>query len=189
MSRARLLPWLFSLGLFLAAACSDSVSPVASSGAKSAPMTPASPAIVTLTGTVHRSGEDLSPVWIHTSEGQDIRLVGDGANMLLSVDNATVDVTGRWETDGAEEFFVRAFLVREVGGNEVIDGTLVALYPLLTDIDEPIGYAIRPTAGGSDVLLSDPSPDLLTYLNKRIWLAGENGGGATAYGIIGPQPF
>jgi len=189
MSRSRLLPWFFSIGLLLATACSDSVSPVASSGAAAAPTTPVSPSFVTLTGSVHVSGEDLYPVWIHTSDGQDIHLTGASANMLLSVDNATVDVRGRWETDGANEFFVKDFLVREVNGNSVIDGTLVALYPLITDDGEPLGYAIRPTAGGSDILLSDPSPDLLTHLNERIWLAGANGGGATAYGVIGPQPY
>ena len=184
MQRSRLLPWFFTVGLFLAAACSDSTSPVATAGATASPTTPAAESFVTLTGSVHASGQDLYPVWIHTSDGHDVRLSGESANMLLSVDNATVDVRGRWETDGADEFFVRDFVVREVNGNAVIDGTLVALYSLLTDLAEPIGYAIRPTSGGSDILLNDPSPDLLLHLNARIWIAGATGGGAMAYGVI-----
>ena len=183
MLRSRLLPWLFSAGLFLAVACSDAVSPKSESIA--APTAPSPPTPVALTGIVHLTNEDLYPVELRTGDGQDIRLTGQSAYMMVSVDNAEVEVRGQWETD-ASGFFVADFLVRAVNGNPVIDGTLVALYPTLTDSTDLVGYAIRPTRGGSDVLLSDPSPDLLSHLNQRIWIAGVDGGAgaATAFGVI-----
>ena len=183
MMRSRWLPWLFSGGLFLVAACSDSGSPT-SVPSVAAPIAPAPPTLVTLTGSVHVTGEDLYPIVLDADDGQAIRLSGPGANMLASVDNAFVEVRGQWESD-ANGFFVADFLVREVNGNAVLDGTLVALYPDITGLENH-SYAIRPTRGGSDVILSDPSPDLLTHLNQRIWIAGVAAGTSspTVYGVI-----
>ena len=184
MQRSRLLPWLFSAGLLLAAACSDSVSPPSSGTA--APTPQPSQSLVTLIGSIHLTGEKLYPVVISTSEGQEVRLTGENANILVSVENAGVELHGRWELDGGAGFFVSDFLVRTMDGFSVIDGTLVALYATQTDIvGDPIGYAIRPTLGGSDVQISG-SPDLLRHLNERLWVAGVDGtGGApTAYGVI-----
>lgn len=186
MLRSRLLPWLFNAGLFFAAACGDSVSPTPGvTAAPAAPTAPSEPALVTLTGSVHVTGRKMYPVVLSTSDGQDIRLTGESANLLASVDNAGVEVRGHWQSDSDDGgFFVANFLVRSIGGNAVIDGTLVAFF--LTDAGGPIGYAIRPTAGGFDIELSEPSEDLLSHLNERIWIAGlDNGPGSpTAYGVI-----
>jgi len=185
MQRSRLLPWFFSAGLLIAAACSDSVGPTTTTG-RVAPVAPAPPIMVTLTGSVHVSGQREYPAWLSTSDGQDIRLTGESANMLASVDNADVEVHGRWETDGADAFFVADFLVRAVDGNAVLDGTLISLSALIIDVDDGPRYAVQPTAGGPWIILSDPSADLLNHLNERIWVAGlESGSGApTAYGVI-----
>ena len=183
MLRSRLLPWLFSAGLFLAAACSDSVAPPASGTA--APVPQPSPTLVTLTGSIRLTGEKLYPVILSTSDGQDVRLTGESANMLVSVENAGVDIRGQWESDGAIGFFVTDFLVRTMAGNAVIDATLVAVITHDTG-DDPIRYALRPTDGASDIMLADPSEDLLSHLNQRLWVAGVDGAGGapTAYGVI-----
>jgi len=175
---------LFTAGLFLVAACSDSVAP--KQEATAAPVVSAPPSLVTLSGSVHVTGEDLYPVALTTSDGQTVRLTGESARILISVDNAGVDIRGRWETDGADGFFVADFVVRAVDGNAVIDGTLVSLDPTLFADDESPRYAIRRTDGGSYIMLTDPSPDLLAHVNERLWIAGlENGPGApTAFGII-----
>jgi len=105
--------------------------------------------------------------------------------MLVSVEDAGVDIRGQWESDGGVGFFVTDFLVRTMRGNAVVDGTLVAV--IMTDAgDDSMRYAIRPTDGGSDFVLSDTSADLLSHLNQRLWVAGVDGSGATptAYGVI-----
>jgi len=183
MLRSRLLPWLFSSGLFLAAACSDSVSP--KSQAIAGPTTPSQPYLFTLTGSVQLTGEKLYPVILSTSDGQQIRLTGDAANLLVSVENAGVEIHGQWESIG-ETFLVNDFLVRTVDGAQVVDGTLVAEYSTPTDLGgDPVGFAIRPTSGGFDIMI-DASPDLLTHLNQRLWVAGVDAPGTapTAYGVI-----
>ena len=184
MLRSRLLPWLFSAGLFLAAACSDSVSPTTDRAA--APVDTAVN-LITLTGSIHLTGEKLYPVVLSTSTGFEIPLTGENANILMSVENAGVEVHGRWSTEGGDAFLVNDFVVETMEGSAVIDGTLVALYSTPTDITgDPIGYAIRPTLGGSDVKLADPPADMLAHLNQRLWVAGLDGSGGspTAYGVI-----
>lgn len=183
MLRSRLLPWLFSAGFFLAAACSDSVAPGPEpTAAAPAPIAPAGPTLVTLSGSVHATGEDLYPAWLSTEDGQDIRLTGENANILVSVDNAGVEVHGRWETDGANAFFVADFLVKAVNGSAVVDGILIELAPL--SVDSPV-YAIRQTNGGAYIMLFNPPAELLTHLNERIWIAGlDELSGPTAFGVI-----
>ena len=183
MLRSRLLPWFLSASLLFAAACSDSVS----APAKVAAADPAKPVLVTLTGSVRLTGEKLYPVALSTSDGQEIRLTGESAKMLTSVENAGVEVHGQWNSEADNEFLVADFLVRTVDGGAVIDGTLVATYFTPTEIGgDPAGYAIRPTDGGFDVIVSDASPDLLTHLNERLWVAGIEGSGGvpTSYGVI-----
>jgi hypothetical protein len=185
MLRSRLLPWLFTAGLFLAAACGDSVSPTTDRAAAAPTSSPVN--LITLTGSIRLTGEKLYPVVLSTSTGFEIPLTGENANILMSVENAGVEVHGRWDPEGGDGFFVSDFLVETMGGNAVIDGTLVAVYSTPTDIDgDPIAYAIRPTLGGSDVNLSDPSADLVAHLNQRLWVAGvdASGGTPTAYGVI-----
>lgn len=180
MLRSRFVPTtLFSAGLLLAVACNDAVAP--KTGSASTPTQPKE-ATVTLSGTIHLSGMKLYPVVLSTSDGQDIPLAGTNANLLLSVADAGVDVSGEWDGDGA--FQVGDFLVRTVDGGPVVDGVLVSLRPVLTD-EEPIAYAIRRTSGGALITLADPPADLLTHLNERLWVAGvEDGRGPIAFGVI-----
>jgi hypothetical protein len=181
MLRSRFLPTLFSAGLLLAVACSDAVAPKTQSA--STPTTQPQDAMVTLSGTLHLSGIDLYPVILTTSDGQDIPLAGAGANLLVSVANAGVDVRGDWIGDGA--FLVRDFLVRTVDGGPVIDGVLIALFDTPIDDVETVGYALRPTGGGPIIKLIDPPADLLNHVNERVWVAGIGGGtGATSFGVI-----
>ena len=183
MQRPRLLPWFFSAALIVGVACSDSVAP--NSDRAAAPAPPPPPALLTLTGSVHVTNEDLYRVVLTTSDGQNIRLSGESANQLVSVDNADVEVRGQWEPDSIG-FFVADFLVRAVNGNEVVDGVLVSLSPILTDGADSVTYAIRPTRGGSFIVLPDPSADLLIHLNERIWIAGLGGSGGAPmqFGVI-----
>ena len=182
MLRSRFLPIFIGAALVLATACNDSVSP--KSPAASNP-TPSQPALVTLAGFVHLSGTKVNAVILTTSDGQDIPLTGDGANALVSVENAGVEVQGGWDGDGT--FKVADFLVHTVGGSEVIDGTLIAVYDVLVDISGPSGYAIRPTNGGSDIMLTNPSEDLLAHLNERLWVSAVDDGTSMAFGVIGTK--
>ena len=49
-----------------------------------------------------------------------------------------------------------------------------------------IGYAIRPTRGGANIRLTEPTEELLAHVYERLWIAGigDGGGVATAYGFI-----
>jgi hypothetical protein len=96
-----------------------------------------------------------------------------------------VEVRGTW-TD-ATTFDVADFLVDTVGGTAVLDGTLIAVYDVPTDTGDPIGYAIRPTRGGANVALTDPSTDLLAHLGQRIWVAAGSDGPPMAFGVISEQ--
>ena len=184
MSRSRFLPILFGAGLVAAAACSDATAPSTSS----TPSTPLPPALISLSGSVHLSGTKLDPVFLSTSDGQEILLAGANAAMLTSVENAGVEVRGGWGADGA--FLVADFLVETVAGAPVVDGILVAMYDNVvvdTDATEPVGYAILPTRGGPTIALTDPSADLLAHLGSRIWVAGIGDGAPMAFGVISEQ--
>jgi hypothetical protein len=183
MLRSRFVPTFLSASLIVAAACRDSVGPT--SPVASNPKAPSAPALITLAGVVHLSGTKLNAVVLTTNDGQDIPLTGDGANALASVENAGVEVQGGWEGDGG--FQVADFLVRTMGGSAVIDGTLIALNSVLVDLDEPIGYVIRPTKGGSDIVLTNPPAELLAHLNERLWVAGVDEGTSMSFGVIGTK--
>jgi hypothetical protein len=183
MLRSRFVPTLFGAGLVLAAACSDATAPSAPS--KTTPGAPLQPELVTLTGSVHLTGQKLNPVSLSTSDGQDIALIGANAEMLVSLENAGVEVHGGWDADGA--FTVADFLVETVGGAAVVDGILIAVYAAPIETADVIGYAIRPTRGGQTIALSEPSTDLLAYLGERIWVAGADQGVPTAFGLISKQ--
>jgi hypothetical protein len=181
MRHSRFFPTLFSAGLALAAACSDAAAP--GTPPTSAPVIPQPSSLQTLTGTVHMSGLDLNPVALKTSDGHDILLAGANANELANVVDADVEVRGEYDADGT--FQVADFLVRFVNGNPVVDGILVPLYDLPNDVDV-IGYAVRPTRGGADITLAEPTEDLLAHVYQRLWIAGlgDGGGVATAFGFI-----
>ena len=185
MRHSRFLPAVFSAGLALAAACSDTVAPgppPISAPVASQPSQPSSQQ--SLTGTVYMSGLDLNPVGLRTSDGHDILLAGESANELANVVDADVEVRGEYDADGA--FRVADFLVRFVNGNPVVDGMLVPVFDLPNGNTDVIGYAIRPTRGGADIKLTEPTEDLLAHVYERLWIAGigDGGGVATAYGFI-----
>ena len=180
MRSSRFLPIVFGAGLVLATACSDASTPSAPSSSK--PTTPLEPSLVTLSGSVHRSGTKLNAVVLSTSEGQEIPLAGANADALISLENAGVEVRGGWDADGA--FQVADFLVETVNGTAVIDGFLIAVYGSPEENAELVGYAIRPTRGGPDFNLIEPSTDLLGHLGARIWAAGVSDGVPTAFGVI-----
>jgi hypothetical protein len=181
MRRSRFILSLFSSGLALVAACGDAVAP--RSPSSSTPISPAQPITITLTGLVHPSEVDLYPAVLTTTDGQDIPLAGQNANILASLENAGVAVRGQWDAEAA--FLVNDFLVLTVGGGKVIDGVLVALYDVASDIDEVIGYGVSPTQGGAPIRLTDAPADLLAHLNQRVWVALDDGtGAATAFGVI-----
>jgi hypothetical protein len=176
MRSSRFLPVVFGAGLVLATACSDATAP------SSKPTTPFEPSLVTLSGSVQRSGTKLNAVVLSTSDGQEIPLGGPNADALLSLENAGVEVRGGWGADGA--FQVADFLVETMNGAAVVDGFLIAVYDSPSDDAEVIGYAIRPTRGGLEINLIEPSADLLDYLGARIWAAGVSDGAPTAFGVI-----
>lgn len=183
MRHSRLLPTVLSIGMVLAAACSDAVAPGSPQPTSAAPLIPVSPqpsSLQSLSGTVHMSGVDLNPVALRTSDGHDILLAGENANQLANVLDAEVEVRGEFDTDGT--FQVGDFLVRFVNGNPVVDGILVQL----NDDETDLAYAILPTRGGAAIRLTDPSDELRSFVHQRIWIAGigDGGGTATAFGLI-----
>ncbi len=180
MRTSRFLPIVFGAGIVLASACSDATAPSAPSSSK--PTSPLEPSLVTLSGSVHRSGTKVNAVILSTSEGQDIALAGANADVLMSLENAGVEVRGGWDADGAFQVF--DFLVETMNGAAVIDGFLIAVYDRPSEDAELLGYAIRPTRGGPDIDLIEPPADLLDHLGARIWAAGVSDGAPTAFGVI-----
>jgi len=180
MRSSQFLPIIVGAGLVLAAACSDATAPSAPSSSQ--PTTPLEPSLVVMSGFVHRSDTKVNAVVLSTSEGQDIALAGANAGVLASLENAGVEVRGGWDADGAFQVF--DFLVQTVNGAAVIDGFLIAVYESPAENAELIGYAIRPTRGGPEISLIEPSAALLDHLGARIWAAGVSDGAPTAFGVI-----
>lgn len=181
MSRPRILPVLIAAWLVTAAGCSDTIAPSRSAG--SVPSTPISPQLVTLSGFTHLTGERLNDVMLTTIDGQDVLLMSDGGG-LPRVENAGVDVRGRWGVEGT--FEVADFVVRSVDGESVLDGVLIALYDTpLVDTEDAIliGYALRLT-DGPVVSLMDPPADLRAHVGERLWVVSPTDGPPTAFGII-----
>jgi hypothetical protein len=180
MSPPRILPVLIAAWLVTGAACSDSVAPNQSPGY--GPVVPIAPPFVTLSGFTHSSGAMLDQV-VLTSDGQDILLVSDGGP-LPRVENAGVDVRGRWNADGT--FDVANFVVRSIDGEPVLDGVLIALYaPTIIDTEpgELMGFALRLT-DGPVVPLMDPPSELRAHVGERVWVLSPTDGPPTAFGII-----
>ena len=109
----------------------------------------------------------------------EVPLSGAGSAGLASVENAEVEVRGLWNND---TFAVADFLVRRVGGSDVMDGVLIALYGQEIQGDG-LGYALSLTRG-SIVPLADPPAELIAHVGERVWIAESAEGQASAFGII-----
>lgn len=122
----------------------------------------------------------MSPVTLTTSAGNELALIGTEAGNLVSLDGAEVDVRGLWDADALS---VSDFLVRRVGGIEVLDGIVTMV------VDEEtgdVGYGISLTRG-SYVPLIDPPDELIGHLGQRVWVTDPASGQRLVFGIIGPQ--
>ena len=176
MRSTGIVPILLAASLAAGTSCSDATAPAAVGGQSAAP-TP----LITLTGVVHLSSTSkLNAIVLSTQDGDDIPLDGPEAAQLASVENAGVDVRGRWDGD---TFIVADFIVREVGGVNVMDGVLISVFE--TEIaGDTTEYALKLTEG-SLVPLLDPPAELTAHVGERVWVAESADGQATAFGIIG----
>jgi len=163
----------------LAAAASCSDSRTSTTPVTPAQETPRQILLVTLTGVIH-AADPLSGVRLSTDVG-DIPLRGTETGSLMNLTNDEVEVHGSWDSD---VFLVHDFIVRQVGGVDVLDGIFTTMYDDETGT-QPMGYGVY-TTSGSLVPLLDPPQDLIGLLGDRVWVATSADGKAEAYGIIGP---
>lgn len=176
MRTMAIVPILLAASLVASTSCSDTTSPTVPVGGQAAPPTP----LTSLEGVVHLSSNKLNGIVLSVADGSDVVLDGPEAAELASVENATVEVRGRWDAD---TFLVADFLVRRVDGADVMDGILINLSA--TEIaSDTSGYALRLTEG-SIVPLLDPPAELTAHVGERVWVAQSADGQATAFGIIG----
>jgi hypothetical protein len=133
---------------------------------------------------VIRAGEGLEQLRLDI-DGGGVLLGGSETVDLRGLDGDEVEVHGTWAgiADGADILLVNDFIVRQVGGVDVLDGILTAQY-----IDDssttPVGYAINLTHGSS-VPLVDPPQDLIDHLGQRVWVQTSADGKPQAFGVIG----
>jgi hypothetical protein len=175
MRSIRIIPLLIAASLVAGTSCVDTAAPTppVSQAATEAPL-------ATLTGVIHLSLTKANGVVLSTADGEDVVLDGSEAS-LASVENAEVEVRGRWN---AETFVVADFLVRRVDGNDVMDGILTALRDQDEMQGDIIGYALSLTRG-SLIPLADPPAELIAHVGERVWIAETPDGQASAFGIIG----
>jgi hypothetical protein len=143
------------------------------------------PSLVTLTGVI-RTGGGLDQLRLELGGGGDVMLGGSETVNLRSLENDEVEVHGTWAgiLDGNDVLMVSDFIVRQVGGVDVLDGILTTLY----DDDSHtniIGYAISLTRG-APVPLLDPPQELINHVGERVWVATSAEGKPEAFGVIGP---
>jgi hypothetical protein len=175
MRSIRIIPLLIAASLVAGTSCVDTAAPTppVRQAATGAPL-------ATLTGVIHLSLTKANGVVLSTADGEDVVLDGSEAS-LASVENAEVEVRGRWN---AETFVVADFLVRRVDGNDVMDGILTALRDQDEMQGDIIGYALSLTRG-SLIPLADPPAELIAHVGERVWIAETPDGQASAFGIIG----
>jgi hypothetical protein len=171
-----IVPILLAASFVASTSCRDTTAPAVAVGGLAAPATP----LISLEGVVHLSSNKLNGIVLSVSDGPDVVLDGPEAAELASVENADVQVRGRWDAD---TFLVADFLVRQVDGADVMDGILINLSAMEIASDT-IGYALRLTQG-SIVPLRDPPAELTAHVGERVWVAESADGQATAFGIIG----
>jgi hypothetical protein len=174
---------LIAACLAAAASCSDSTTSTTTPGAPAQIGT--TPSLVTLTGVI-RTGGGLDQLRLELAGGGDVVLGGSAMVSLRSLENDEVEVRGTWAgiLDANDVLVVSDFLVRQVGGVDVLDGILTTLY----DDDSgmhAVGYAIT-LIDGSSVPLLDPPQELINHLGERLWVATSADGKPEAFGVIGP---
>jgi len=175
MRTIRIVPILVTAGLVATASCSDTATPTSpSTGSQAGPTT----SQTTLYGTIHLSQTKESELVLSMGDGE-VPLTGAGTEGLASVENAEVEVRGQFNADS---FVVTDFLVRRVGGSDVMDGVLIALYGQEIGGDS-LGYALSLTRG-SIVPLMDPPAELIAHMGARVWIVESDEGRASAFGII-----
>jgi len=175
MRTTRTIPILIAACLVATASCSDTGAPTSpGTGSQAGPTT----SQTTLYGTIHLSQTKGSETVLSLGDGE-VPLTGAGSAGLASVENAEVEVRGQFNADS---FVVTDFLVRRVGGSDVMDGVLIALYDQEIGGNE-FGYGLSLTRGPI-VSLPDPPAELIAYIGQRVWIAESGDGQASAFGII-----
>ena len=180
MLSTRIVPVLVAACLITSTSCSDSTAPTARSSSGPSSPTPQSPSFITASGTIHIGHTDMGAVVLITGNGNDLVLIGTEADNLLSLDGAEVDVRGLWD---AGTLVVSDFLVRRVGGMEVLDGILTMV---VDDETGDVGYGISLTRG-SYVPLIDLPNELIAHIGQRVWVTDPADGQPLHFGLIGPQ--
>jgi hypothetical protein len=180
MSSSRFIATITTIGLLGTSACSDSTAPAPQSGI----FAPSPAAQVTLYGTVSRTGRDpMRSLVLTLEDGSAIPLVINAENSALtSVDGATIEARGNWDSDQA--FEVSVFFVRQIAGGAVLDGILLGESTQDADETPVVTYRLQPS-DGSSVRLISPSSEMLQHLGTRMWVRLDDGGAATEFGIIG----
>jgi hypothetical protein len=185
MHSTRPVPVFLAACLATAAACSDPTASTTGSGTPTQIST-GLPPLVTLTGVIHTGGS-LDQLVLAIADGSQVTLTGSETVNLRSLENDEVEVRGSWATDILPPnniLLVSDFVVRQVGGVDVLDGILTTLYDTDTGT-EIVGYAISLT-GGSTVTLIDPPQELINLVGQRLWVATSAEGKPQAFGVIGP---
>ena len=180
MLSTRIVPVLVAACLITSTSCSESTAPTASSSSGPGSSTPQSPFFVTVSGTIQLGYTDMGEVLLKTGDGNELVLIGTEALNLVSLDGAEVDVRGLWVADALS---VSDFLVRRVGGIEVLDGIVTMQ---VDDETGDVGYGISLTRG-SYVPLIDPPDELLAHIGQRVWVTNPADGQPLVFGIIGAQ--
>jgi hypothetical protein len=131
--------------------------------------TPATPAILTLRGSIVMTGGQII---LHTDGGSARRLIGPEVRRLHGVVGA--DVLVRATDDAVGGLLVASFTLLAMDGLPAIDGVLEA-------VDG--GYAVCPV-DGSPRMLMDPPPELIDHLGARVWVTGDVSKEIVAFGSL-----
>jgi hypothetical protein len=175
MRASRIVPTLIVACLVASTSCSDSAPPTSPAGPAAVP-----PALSSLTGMIQVSTTKTTPVLLILDDGEQIDLDGPPTAELTGLENAVVDVRGVWES---ARFLVSDFLVKQVGGVDVMDGVLIEMSIQEIDADA-VTYGLSLTRG-SVVALENPPAELTAHLGERVWVAASTDGQPATFGIIG----
>ena len=131
-------------------------------------ITPTTPPLRSLVGTV-----DLLQGGVFLTQAEvSIRLIGSEADALRSLAGAEVEVRGT--NIAAEAFLVSSFSVRMVDGQPATDGILEEV---------PEGYGLW-MPDNTLKMIVDPPAELIQYVGERVWIAGPADQPPVAFGVI-----